>query len=64
MTESGGSSYPEPHEWVDEPDPATVQATDEALDDLDAGRSVVCMNDTAFDVLLSELGRNPQSRSS
>jgi hypothetical protein len=64
MTEPGGSSYPEPPEWVDEPDPDTAQAIDEALDDLDAGRSVVCMSDAAFDALLSELGRNLQPRAS
>jgi hypothetical protein len=64
VIESCGLPYPEPHEWVDEPDPTTERAIDEALGDLDAGRSVVCMGDAAFDALLAELGRDPQSKAS
>ncbi|WP_250279332.1 hypothetical protein [Frankia sp. Cppng1_Ct_nod] len=57
-------TVPEPHEWVDAPDPATQQAIDEAIEDLTAGRSVICTSDAAFDALLHELSTAPQSKAS
>ncbi|WP_250281471.1 MULTISPECIES: hypothetical protein [unclassified Frankia] len=59
-----GVAVPEPHEWVDEPDPATQQAIDEAREDLAAGRSVICTSDAAFDALLHELSMDPHSKAS
>jgi hypothetical protein len=56
--------YPEPYEWADEPDPATAQAIDEALADLDAGRSVICMSTAAFEALLDELAAEPEPKAS
>jgi hypothetical protein len=47
--------YPEPHEWVDEPDPDTKRAIDEAHEDVEAGRTIFCLSDAAFDALLDEL---------
>ncbi|WP_163550732.1 hypothetical protein [Candidatus Frankia nodulisporulans] len=47
--------HPEPHEWVDEPDPDTQRAIDEAHEDVKAGRTVICLSDAAFDALLDEL---------
>jgi len=53
---------PEPYEWVDEPDPATKRAIDEALADLEAGRSVVCTSTAAFEALLDELATEPERK--
>jgi hypothetical protein len=53
--------YPEPHEWADEPDPLTQRLIDEAMDDLAAGRSVVCMSDASFDALLDTLAAHPKA---
>ncbi len=47
--------YPEPHEWVDEPDANTRRAIDEAHEDISAGRTVFCLSDAAFDAFLDEL---------
>ncbi len=44
--------YPEPHEWVDEPDTDTRRASDEALEDVEAGRTAFCPPSAAFDVPL------------
>jgi hypothetical protein len=64
VTEHHRLPHPEPHEWVDEPDAATARAIDEALEDLEAGRSVVCNSDAAFDTLLAELASDPKSKAS
>ncbi|CAO5160802.1 conserved hypothetical protein [Frankia sp. AiPs1] len=47
--------HPEPHEWVDEPDADMKRAIDEAHEDVEAGRTVFCLSDAAFDALLDEL---------
>ncbi|SBW22594.1 hypothetical protein FDG2_2853 [Candidatus Protofrankia californiensis] len=57
-------AVPEPHEWVDEPDPATKRAIDEALEDLAAGRSVICESDDAFDTLLNVLSADSYPQAS
>ncbi|WP_241255632.1 hypothetical protein [Candidatus Protofrankia californiensis] len=59
-----GVAAPEPHEWVDEPDPATQQAIDEAREDLAAGRSVICTSDAAFDALLDVLSADSYPQAS
>jgi len=52
-----GPDYQIPRiEIVDEEPPAGVRAAaEEALADLVAGRSVICMSDDAFDALLRDL---------
>jgi hypothetical protein len=45
----------------EEPPPGFREAAEEALADLAAGRSVVCMSDEAFDALLDELSTHPES---
>lgn len=61
MTHPADLPYPvpEPHEWADEPDVETARALDEALVEVDAGRSVICVGEDAFDVLLEALATNP-----
>jgi hypothetical protein len=41
----------------EEPPPGLAAAAEEALADVEAGRSVVCMSDDAFEALLDELAR-------
>ncbi len=55
--------YAEPDEWIDEPSPATKRALDEALEDLEAGRYVVCDSVEAFEAFLDELDAHPPSES-
>ncbi|WP_041254946.1 hypothetical protein [Frankia sp. EAN1pec] len=45
--------------WPDEPDAGTARALDEAVVDLDAGRSVLCASEGAFDALLDALTTDP-----
>jgi hypothetical protein len=52
--------YPEPHEWVDEPDPATKRAIDEAMEDLAAGRFLRCDSAESFEALLDEFAAQPK----
>lgn len=61
MTHPADLPYPvpEPHEWADEPDAETSRVLDEALVDVDAGRSVICASEGAFDALLDALAANP-----
>ncbi len=58
------SPYPQPHEWVDEPDPDTQRAIDEAHEDVAAGRSVICLSDAAFDALLDQLAAESHPKAS
>lgn len=55
---------PEPHEWVDEPDPETARLLDEALEDLATGRSVICPSEASFGALLAELAAEPHTKAS
>ena len=43
----------------EEPPPGFREAAEEALADVAAGRSVICLNDEAFDALLVELAAAP-----
>ncbi|WP_041253990.1 hypothetical protein [Frankia sp. EAN1pec] len=56
--------YPEPHEWVDEPDVDTKRAIDEAHEDVEAGRTVLCLSDAAFDALLDQLAAEEHPKAS
>ncbi|WP_163552258.1 hypothetical protein [Candidatus Frankia alpina] len=56
--------YPEPHEWVDDPDPDTRRAIDEAHEDIEAGRTVFCLSDAAFDALLDQLAAEEHPKAS
>lgn len=56
--------YPEPHEWVDEPDADTKRAIDEAHEDVEAGRTVLCLSDAAFDALLDQLAAEEHPKAS
>ncbi|WP_239345721.1 hypothetical protein [Frankia sp. CiP3] len=59
-----GVTVPDPHEWVDEPDPVTQRAIDEAREDLAAGRSVICTSYAAFDALLDVLSADSYPQAS
>ncbi|ONH62350.1 hypothetical protein CcI49_02935 [Frankia sp. CcI49] len=54
-------SVPDPHEWVDEPEPGAERAFDEAMADVEAGRSVICPSEGALDALLAELVADPHA---
>jgi hypothetical protein len=60
---SAWTACPEPHEWVDVPEPGTQRAIDEAHADVEAGRTVFCLSDAAFDTLLEQLAaeRHPKA---
>ncbi|WP_322769403.1 hypothetical protein [Frankia sp. Cr1] len=64
MTQPDAWPYPEPHEWVDEPDPATRQAIDEAREDIAAGRFIRCNDENEFDALLASLSAEPYPQAS
>jgi hypothetical protein len=58
----GGSPLLPVVEIVDEEPPAALRrAAEEALADIAAGRSIVCMSDEAFDALLDELASPPRT---
>ncbi|EFC83956.1 hypothetical protein [Parafrankia sp. EUN1f] len=63
MTQAADLPYPvpEPHEWIDVPDPGTQRAYDEAMADVAAGRSVICTSEEALDALLAELAADPRT---
>ncbi len=59
-----GVTVPDPHEWVDEPDPVTQRAIDEAREDLAAGRFIRCYGEDEFDALLASLSADSYPQAS